>query len=262
MDSEVNHGHRKGNPMQEEFRPAIEHALDMCISRFGSRLLTVVLSGSVAFGEAIIGASDVDWFAFIEDDLSDDDMLWREEAKDELEEKYPVVSEFGLGLFPIDKLRQEESWRFIIKHNSIRLYGEDMISRLESEGVMTPLPTKEYIKSRLSWIESMWQSACDDSIPEMLFKMPHDPYQATRKIARYFVLVEGAYLLMINGHFKSFQRDHILGQLRNLYPQWDDVYDLVERVSINPQQEQVIPAELTAKITPFMRWMIENIKDA
>jgi hypothetical protein len=248
--------------MQDEFRPAIEHALELCLSRFGGQLKTVVLGGSVAFDEALAGISDVDWFAFISDEPTDADMQWQAETKQLLERAYPVVSEFGFGVFSVDHLRKQDSWQFIIKYNSVKLYGVDIISELEAEGIETPPPTIDILKSRISWTESMWQYAVDGSIPEKLFKTPTNPFLTSRKIARYFILLEGAYLLMIDGGFTSFRQRDVLAGLRRLHPEWKAVYDLAERVSNAPLEACVPPKDTVTAIDPFIHWMTEYIRNA
>lgn len=248
--------------MQEQFRSAIDHTLDLFVSRFGDRLKTVVLEGSVAWGEALAGVSDVDLFAFTTDEPTESDMLWRIETKEALERDYPFVSEFSLEVSPVDVLRRNENWRFIIKHNSTRLYGTDIIAELEAEGISTPQPTKEWLKSRVEATMSMWSSVCDGEIPEGLFKTPDDPFLASRKIARFFVLVQSAYLLMLDGEFLSFRQGDVLRQLRKRYPEWKKVCDLTELVSRAPRESRILPAAIVAELDPFMRWMIQHIREA
>lgn len=251
-----------GYIMQDEFRPAIEHALELCLSRFGSQLKTVVLGGSVAFNEALARISDVDWFAFISDEPTDADMQWQAETKQLLERAYPVVSEFGLGIFPVEHLKKQDSWRFIIKYNSIKLYGVDIISELEAEGIETLPPTIELLKSRIPWTEAMWKAALEGNIPEKLFKTPDDPFLASRKIARYFVLLEGAYLLMLDSGFTSFRQSDVLSGLRELYPEWKKVFDLTEQVSNAPQEVRIPPETIVTAINPFVCWMLQRVREA
>lgn len=248
--------------MQDEFRPGVERALDLCLSHFGDRLKTVVLGGSVAFDEALAGVSDVDWFAFTTDEPTEADLRWQVKTKQVLERDYHVVSEFGLGVFPVEHLRKQDSWRFIIKYNSVRLYGVDIIAELEKEGIATPPPSIELLKSRIHWTESMWQYACDGKIPEKLFKTPDDPFLASRKIARYFVLLEGAYLLMLDGGFLSFRQADVIDGLRRMHPEWDVVYDMTQRVSNAPHEACILPDVLMSTIKPFVNWMIQRVKDA
>ncbi|MCE5323752.1 hypothetical protein LLG46_10620 [bacterium] len=248
--------------MQDEFRPGIERALGLCRLRFGDRLKTVVLGGSVAFDEALAGVSDMDWFAFTTDEPTEADLRWQVKTKQMLERDYPVVSEFSLGVFPVEHLRKQDSWRFIIKYNSIRLHGADIIAELEKEGITTPPPSIELLKSRICWTEPMWQCACGGKIPDKLFKTPDDPFLASRKIARYFVLLEGAYLLMLDGRFVSFRQSDVLDGLRMAYPEWKMIYDLTHRVSNAPHEVCMLPEVLISTIKPFVSWMIQRVKDA
>ncbi len=51
--------------LQEQFRPAVDAIDQVCARRFGERLLGSYLAGSVAAAEAWPGASDLDWFVFL-----------------------------------------------------------------------------------------------------------------------------------------------------------------------------------------------------
>ena len=63
-------------PIQAEFRPAIQRALKLCKERFGESLIVVYLGGSVAFGEALAGVSDADWWMFQESEPNENDKSW------------------------------------------------------------------------------------------------------------------------------------------------------------------------------------------
>ena len=65
-----------GTNIQAEFRPAIQRALKLCTDRFGEDLKAIYLSGSVAFGEALAGVSDVDWFMFQKVEPNEGDSSW------------------------------------------------------------------------------------------------------------------------------------------------------------------------------------------
>ncbi|MHB0999278.1 MAG: hypothetical protein ACYC27_08525 [Armatimonadota bacterium] len=248
--------------MQEEYRPVIEDALKLTRSKFGDRLRSIVLTGSIAFDEALIGASDVDWFAFLDYEPNESDRIWQTETKAYLEKTYPIISEFGLGLYSVDRLRNEESWRFIIKHNSIILYGNNIIDDLEIEGINTPSPTSEMFRFRADWIESHFNDARKGYIRDQLFKTPDNPAFASRKIARYFVGVEAAYLLMKDNHFISFRFHDVINQLRYNYPQWEDVYTMTEMIVNDPINSGISSEHLVAVIDPFIQWMIERLRES
>ncbi|NCO37662.1 MAG: hypothetical protein COZ06_31855 [Armatimonadetes bacterium CG_4_10_14_3_um_filter_66_18] len=102
--------------VQEQFRPAIESVLRSCTQWFGERMTALYLAGSVAFGEAWPGASDVDCFIFLEAAPDESDARWCESQATRLAREYPVVSEFHLVVHSVDRLRTDTTWRYLLRH--------------------------------------------------------------------------------------------------------------------------------------------------
>jgi hypothetical protein len=112
-----------GMHIQIEFRPVIQLALELCTDRFGESLKAIYIGGSVAFGEALAGVSDADWWMFQELEPNESDKSWCRDKGSMLNERYPVVNGFHLSLCSLERLREEPIWRFIFRYNSVRLHG-------------------------------------------------------------------------------------------------------------------------------------------
>lgn len=248
--------------LQPEFRPAVEQAMKASVERLRPDLAAVYLSGSVAWGEAWPGASDVDWFVFLDRDPLDEDERWAKDLAEGLAKTHSAVAEFGFHLNSVDRLRREQIWRFILRHNSRRLEGRDLITELEEDGIETPAPDRELARSRIGWLERLVKATEEGRFSEAVIKLPDDPGLATRKLARWLILVEGAHVLMADGGFVSFRQDAVLDQLEKLYPQWGPVIETTRRVLQDPTAAGVKPEEFSRNSADFLRWGIAHIKQS
>ena len=120
--------------IQPEFQHLVVSADRVCAERFGARLVAVYLAGSVALCEAWPGASDLDCFAFLDGIPSPADKAWRRRAEKRLETEFPVASEVHLNVYPTERLRQESFWRFILRYNSLRINGSNLVAELGHQG--------------------------------------------------------------------------------------------------------------------------------
>lgn len=248
--------------MQDEFAPAGQAAMELYEARFGKRLRAVYLAGSLACGEALAGISDMDIFAFVSCELDASDLQWRAQSEQALAGRFPRVEEFHLNTNSCEHLAKEWSWRFILRYNSVLLKGDDVVTELEQRGVPTPAPSTELAKDRIPWLRKCFEGAMAGGVPTELYTPPDNPYLATRKLARNFVNVEGAYPLMVDSAFISFRRQDVLGQLRKLYPQWEELYAMAESVQMDPLGAAVTPPRFMACLEPFVRWAIGHIESA
>ncbi len=259
---------RPMNPkIQKEFKPAIEECFACCRNRFGEKLLSCYVAGSVGSGEAWAGYSDVDWWAFVEDESGAPDTLWRRDCESDLSVKYPFIKDFHLNCHPVTTLKKETFWRFILKYNSLLYWGTDVISDLEKVGISTPVPSPEIVKTRLWWVRDCVKglnegvfpdSLFADAIPSKLDEMEETNFQASRKLARNFILTEGAYLLMASGHFSSFRTSDILPRLALVFPQWCKLFEMSERILNDPVEAGISPRRLVQEIKPYVNWMIRE----
>ena len=246
----------------EDFNPAVEQALKLCLDKFSESLKAIFIGGSIAFGEALPGVSNFNWWMFLDAEPDEADLAWCKERERTLDEQYPAINGFSLCLFSLDRLRKETFWRFIFRYNTVQLYGRDVLAQLEKEGYPTPIPSRELAQGRIWFVEECIDSAVRGKLTDKLFKLPEDPHLAARKLARNFVLVEGAYLLMADDAFVSFQQKDILERLNSGYPQWRDLFSLAERINADPAGAGVSPDDFVSQVEPFVRWAIERTKTA
>ena len=244
----------------EDFNPAVEQALRLCLDKFGERLKAIFIGGSIAFGEALPGVSNFNWWMFLDAEPDETDLAWCKEHERKLDEQYPAINGFSLCLFSLGRLRKETFWRFIFRYNTVQLHGHDVLAQLENEGYPTPTPSRELAQGRTGFVEECIESAVRGELTDKLFALPEDPHLAGRKLARNFVLVEGAYLLMADDAFVSFQKKDILERLNSRYPQWRDVFSLAERIEDDPAAAGVPPDDFVSQVAPFVRWAIERTK--
>ena len=248
--------------MDNDFAPAIQDAVTTYEVQFGTHLCAIHLSGSLAHGEGLPGVSDMDMFGFIDHEPEPRDLEWRPQSEEVLGRRYPHVEHFHLNINSLGFLAKEAVWRFILRYNSVHLRGEDIVTALEQRGVTTPAPTKEWAKSRLEGTRTCFQGAAQGQVPKELYTAPTDPYLATRKLARNFVILEGAYLLMAEGEFVSFRSRDVLRQLRCRHPEWEELYAIVEAIQRDPVAAAMTPEEFLAHLAPFMHWAIARIEVA
>ena len=248
--------------IQAEFRDLVSAIGERCQKRFETRLYSTYLAGSTAVAEALPGISDLDWWAFIRDEPSSADQSWRRRTQKQLEIEIPVASEVHINVFSIKRLRQESFWRFILRYNTARLSGPDLIAELEQQGLHTPRPDRILAKSRLPFVRQCLTDAIAGKNPQALGELPANPFLVTRKLARNFVIVEGAFVLMCNGAFRSFKQEVVLEGIVALFPQWRPLIQKVEAISSDPNLVGIHPSDLMTDIEPFIEWAISIIEKA
>jgi hypothetical protein len=95
-----------------------------------------------------------------------------------------------------------------------------------------------------------------------LAELPADPALAARKLARNFVLVEGAHFLMALGAFRSFRRSDVIKGLMRHAPRWRSVTETADGILDDPYAAGVKPKVFLAQLAPFVEWMINEIDDS
>ena len=107
----------------------IEDIKDVFVGRFGEGLHGLYVRGSIARGEAIPYISDLDAFSVHTTVLDQDDEIWIRTLEIVLQDNYPQISAFDIRLFSYDDVLASphmEGLRFIIKTQSLCIYGEDL----------------------------------------------------------------------------------------------------------------------------------------
>ena len=90
--------------------------------------------------------------------------------------------------------------------------------------------------------------------------LPSDPFLATRKLARNFVIVEGAYVLMAKGEFVSFKQEAVLKGIRRTSGRWGALTRATEGILQDPHRAAVRPDGFMREAGPFVNWAIEQIE--
>ncbi|OIP07531.1 MAG: hypothetical protein AUJ96_07320 [Armatimonadetes bacterium CG2_30_66_41] len=141
----------------------------------------------------------------------------------------------------------------------MRLHGTDLLAELQRQGIDTPIPSQEAARSMAASMEKILDETEQRGFPERICKLPADPRLATRKLARWFMIREGAHLLIAEGAFPSFRQSDVLDQLKATYPQWRALFVLTERILDDPFRAGVPPDEFLGRAAPSLRWAIRRI---
>ena len=258
--------------VQDKYRHAVNDALECCKARFKETLLAAYWGGSAAFDEGCPPESDVSLFALIAQDPTAGDRSWAADARATLGRQHPISKHHRLIPFSVSLLKTE-NWlmKFIFRYNAVRVHGPDLLAEFESEGISIQHPSPEVAKGRIGWVRACVAGLERGVLPDVLFKerMPsdlsavaHDDFHATRKLARNFVVLEGAYALMASGRFRSFRQDDVLKELRTCCPQWNEFLDHTEAILSNPSAAGAAPLTFAKEALPFARWTIEQMEKA
>jgi hypothetical protein len=246
--------------VQPAFRKAVDAVDASCARRFGKRLVGAYVAGSVGQGEALPGISDLDWWAFIHDEPTAADSSWRSRLEKRLGLQFAVFTEVHVNLRSLERLGCEEFSRFILRYNSLRVRGENVVALLERSGYRTPRPSRKLAKSRLPFVRKCLGVTLAGGCPPALSRLPEDPFLAARKLARNFMVVEGAFLLMSQGSFRSFRQNEVLSGLMSVAGRWNKLINASRRILTDPIGAAIGPTEFMGKARPFVEWMLDKIE--
>ena len=245
---------------QEGFQSAVEEITRKCQNYFSNRLRSIYITGSVGTNEAISGASDLDYWGFISDEVSDKDRLWLAKTELEIGKKFEIFDGVHISIKSIEFLKKDKFTRFILKYNSILYYGYDIVSEIDSLSFELYEPNKEVAKERLVFARQCLKDALENKCPQCLDKIPENTYLAARKFARYFVLVEGAYFLMSKNKFESFKQERVIQQLKENSCGFNDILDLALEIIKKPLETKVKHDDFIVKVCPFTEWIFAEIE--
>lgn len=245
--------------IQDGYRELVATADRWCADRFGDRLAATYLAGSVAVGEAWPGASDLDCFVFLRGEPTAADKVWRRRAEKRLEARFSICPNVHLTTSGVERLEQEAFWRFILRYNATRIRGVNLIAELGRRGIRTTRPSRKLARGRLPFVKACLDAAMAGQRVPSLGKLPSDPFLATRKLARDFVIVEGAYVLMARGAFVSFKQEDVLKGLRRVSRRWAGLVRTAEEILRDPHKAGVRPEVFLDMAEPFVNWAIERI---
>jgi len=246
--------------LQPEFEPAVLLIRQQVIDYFGDRLAAIYFGGSIAIGDALAGVSDLDWWMFIDGEPGEADLAWCETLRETVATRYPQIAEYHPTPYPVAKLEQDAFWRYALRHTAMQLYGRDILGELEARGIAIDAPSRAMAIKRLGWAKPLLDHLRAGVIPDYLYKAPEIPCLAIRKLARYFVIVEGAYLLMAEEKFASFRASEVLPALRAHFPQWQKLYNMTAEVLADPYSITFTEETYRGELIPFFAATIKHVE--
>ncbi len=99
--------------------------VERCQLYFGHRLVALYLRGSLAYGTAIVGMSDLDMFVIVADALTEDDQTWGDQLKIEITHTFPYLVGADFDLVPLSRT-ENTAVRLVLKTQTIFLWGRDL----------------------------------------------------------------------------------------------------------------------------------------
>jgi len=247
---------------QNGFKEAVAEITKACSDYFADRLMAIYISGSVCYGEAFEGESDLDYWGFVLDEISEADQLWLSGKEKMYEEQFGIFKGVHIGIKSLDYLKKDKFCSFILKNNSKLYQGYDVVGELYDSETDLLFPDKSVGKVRLGFARKCLNDALNGLCPACIDGIPDDTYFAARKFARYFVLVEGAYYLMSKGVFKSFEQEVVIGQLKKHTTGFEEILDLSLDVIKNPHGGIMNHWTYLEKVRLFTEWMFGAIEEA
>lgn len=207
---------------------------------FGTTLVAIYLGGSIVYGDAIPFESDLDCNVILDGDLDQNKKAFVAELIRRLEKKYPFVNGIHINMRTIDNLKEESFVRFILEHNAKVINGYDIAKKMNLELENSIQPNVETALSRLDFAKSAYTDIVDGKQEvSSLERLPDNTYYAARKLARYLVVIEGAYYLMAVGKFRSFDIDQVLRGLRDERLFTEQVLDLTKLIIKHPIETRI-----------------------
>ncbi len=246
--------------MQKEFTTLVEDATMLCKNYFTEKLLAIYLHGSIAMGDAIPYVSDLDYYIVISGEPVHKDKQWLEQTENELQQKHSIVNGVHLSVHSIIDLTKDKFARFVLKYNSMLYFGNDIVKELDNSGCEKFEPNAEMAKGRLAFAKQCFEQALNNKQPMCTGEIPTDTYYASRKYARYFVVIEGAYFLMSKNDFKSFEKGDVLNKLYKYAHEFEKELDMTCEILKAPYTAGVKHDEFLKRICPFVEWMFNMIE--
>lgn len=246
--------------MQKEFQALLDEIAALLPAYFSDRFISGYLHGSVYYGDAIPGVSDLDYMVILTN-LTEADKAWLRQTARELERLFPVAAEVHLNTCTLDELRSQSFTRFALTYNATLHAGQDALAMLTSEGITAPSPNAAFAKARLDFARQCFQQALMGETPACTGPLPTETPFILRKFARYFVVIEGAYFLMCRDLFCGFRTVDVLPALMNGCLEYRDMLLLTEAILSAPENQILTPDEYLCRIQPLVMWMFAQIEN-
>ncbi len=245
--------------IQEEFRALVEETVSMCREYFGRKLIAVYLHGSINYGDAIPGVSDMDCCVVLGEIPCPEDKEWLCKSIDKLQKRFPAAEGIHITTYTVDNLRADKWTRFMLKYNASLYAGIDIVEMLDSESIDKLYPDLQIARARLGFARKCFEDALNGKQPACTGEIPQNTYYAARKFARYFVVIEGAYWLMSQNKFKSFAKEDVLSGLKENCKQFEDIFELTDSILRDPVDAGIGHVTYLKRIEPFVEWIFESI---
>lgn len=252
----------KNLQIQEPFRLLVDSIVSECIKYLGSNCVAIYLHGSIFYGDAIEGVSDLDSCLIISEPLTKDEKTCLWECAEMLQMRFPVAEEVHISTYTENDLKSDKFTRFILKYNAGLIYGEDIVNEIDGIVEDRLIPDKKTAKVRLDFAKNCFQDALAGKQPACTGKLPENTFYAARKFVRYFVVIEGAYWLMTLNRFQSFRKEDVLQGLWENTTGFESILALSETVLVDPLSAGVAHEDVLKKIRPIVEWMFREIETA
>lgn len=248
--------------MQSEYIPLVNELENECRLHFADRLVSAYVHGSIDKQDAVYGVSDLDYYIVVAEDIKTEDLKWREEIKTQLQQRFDIVDEVHLTMRSVEALKDDPYTRFILSYNATLRMGQAIECIPVYQNCECYSPSKEVAKMRLSFAMQCFAEALQQKQPQCTGKLPSDTYYAARKLARYFIIVEGAYFLMTRNRFCGFDKDYVLTALRECATGFHDALNMASAVLSDPLRAQIDQETFIKKAQPLVEWMFCEIQKA
>lgn len=245
--------------LQKEFTPLVEDAAIYSRKYFAQKLLAIYLHGSIATGDAIPCVSDLDCHMVISEALSPEDRRYLEQLEKELQQRHAIVNGIHLSVHSTEELTQDKFARFVLQYNAMLYYGKDIVTEINNSTCETYEPNAQIAKERLAFARQCFKQALDHKQPACTGTLPADTYYIARKYARYFVIIEGAYFLMSQNKFESFEKGIVLNQLYKHTSGFEKELDMTGKILKDPKSAGIPHNVFLKRIRLFVEWMFDQI---
>ena len=248
--------------MQKEFMPVVEALENECRAYFADRIVSASLHGSIAKRDAIPFVSDLDYHIILSYAHELQDLQWIEETTRKLETEYPQVNEIHLTVITIEALRNDPFTRFILEQNALLRMGKRMESIPEFDDCEHYIPDGQLAKMRLPFARQCFKEALEGRQPACTGEIPENECFGVRKLARYFVVIEGAYFLMAKNRYRGFEKESVLAGLKNVIPaQYISFLHTASVVLEDPFQARISQQGFIKRAKSFVEWMFSEIEN-
>jgi predicted nucleotidyltransferase len=118
-----------------QWKEAVDAVIEVYKNNLGEDLHSVYIRGSIVRGTAVAGVSDLDTIAIVKSETDTKNLSWQKDAAAELARHFKFIIKFELQIIPLEQLISATEYfmdRFVIKVQSICVYGEDVAQKIDN----------------------------------------------------------------------------------------------------------------------------------